>query len=320
VILKKNSTYSTLSTLMRHGGLVLLDGGIGTELERRGVPMNPQAWCGLAAQEHAAILDEIHSDYIRAGAEIITANTYASSRLMLSNAGMGNRVIDINSDAIKIASMAREKMNRDDVAIAGSLSHMVPMLHGQDEADPAKKPSNALISEALHEQAEIFAKEACDLILLEMMYSPESMTIALDAAVGSGLPVWAGLSARSDSSGNLLSYDKSSEIEFQTIVKICINYGVDAIGIMHTRPDLISPCIQEIRRIWSGLIYCYPDSGYFKMPNWRFEEIISPTEFCELASHWVDAGASAIGGCCGLSPKHIRNLAALKDTHHQSNS
>jgi S-methylmethionine-dependent homocysteine/selenocysteine methylase len=56
------------------------------------------------------------------------------------------------------------------------------------------------------------------------------------------------------------------------------------------------------------------------MLNWRFEEIISPTEFYELASHWVGAGASAIGGCCGLSPKHIRNLATLKDPHHQSNS
>jgi len=315
----KIPAYTNLSTLMRNGELVLLDGGIGTELERRGVPMDSQAWCGVAAQGYAPILEEIHCDYIRAGAEIITANTYASSRLMLSNAGIGDQVIGINTEAIRIASRARANMNRDDVAIAGSLSHMIPLLGGADQVDPAKKPENSQVSEALHEQADIFVKECCDLILLEMMYAPERMMIALDAAVGSGLPVWAGLSARSDSRGNLMSYEKSSEIAFKEIVKICINYGVDAIGIMHTRPNLIYSCIKEIRNIWDGLIYCYPDSGYFKMPNWRFEKIITPAAFSELARHWIGAGASAIGGCCGLSPPHIRSLAKLKEFSFQRN-
>ncbi len=59
------------------GGIAIFDGGTGTELERRGVPMDAEAWCGPATLEHLATLEAIHRDYIAAGADIITANTYA---------------------------------------------------------------------------------------------------------------------------------------------------------------------------------------------------------------------------------------------------
>ena len=71
------------------GNILILDGGTGTELEKRGVPMDPGAWCGIAALEHSDILKRIHLDYISAGADIITANTYSSSRGMLALSGLG---------------------------------------------------------------------------------------------------------------------------------------------------------------------------------------------------------------------------------------
>ena len=308
-----SSVYLDLIKRMKNGDVILIDGGIGSELELRGVPMDSDAWCGVAADKHRAILEKIHCDYIEAGADIITANTYASSGLMLSKAGFGDRVREINTNAIEVARQGRKRMREEGgVAIAGSLSHMVPILKGKDKVNPAMVPNGERIAEALNEQASIFYEESCDLILLEMMYSPERMLIALEAATRTNIPVWAGLSARRLENNKLVSYDETVEVELGRLVESCAKYDIDAIGIMHTQVHLIDDCIKIIREGWDGLIYCYPDSGYFQMPSWQFKNIITSKELEGFALKWVKSGATAIGGCCGLSPQHISALRGLK--------
>ena len=119
-------SYRSIKKRLDSGGVVVIDGGTGTELQRRGVPMNPEAWCGPATMTHRDVLESVHIDYIRSGAEVITANTYASSRLMLEPAGFGDRVGELNRLAVETALSARAKAQADDVLVAGSLSHMVP--------------------------------------------------------------------------------------------------------------------------------------------------------------------------------------------------
>ena len=68
---------------------ILLDGATGTELQRRGVPMDGAAWCGLAVASHPEIVRQVHLDYIQAGAEVIITNTFASGRHLLRAAGRG---------------------------------------------------------------------------------------------------------------------------------------------------------------------------------------------------------------------------------------
>ena len=75
---------------------MVLDGATGTELERRGVPMDHESWSAPASLKHADVLEAVHLDYIRAGSRVITANTFSSSRLMLESAGYGDRVEDVN--------------------------------------------------------------------------------------------------------------------------------------------------------------------------------------------------------------------------------
>jgi S-methylmethionine-dependent homocysteine/selenocysteine methylase len=87
--------YKSLMGRLAHGGIAILDGATGTELEKRGVVMDPAAWCGPATLGNDTILTGIHADYIAAGADVITANTYAASRLMLTGAGYGDRVEEI---------------------------------------------------------------------------------------------------------------------------------------------------------------------------------------------------------------------------------
>src|SRR5215469_10832865 len=130
--------YAALKERLTRGQTIILDGPTGTELQRRGVAMDPAAWCGPATLENERLLREIHGDYIAAGADVITANTYASSRLMLAKAGFASRVEDINQRAVAAALRARDDAKDGDaVVVAGSLSHMVPIVHGARATDPA---------------------------------------------------------------------------------------------------------------------------------------------------------------------------------------
>ena len=107
--------YSSVRQRLDEGSVVILDGGTGTELERRGVPMNNQAWCGPATLDHLSVLEAVHLDYIAVGADVITANTFASSPLMLEPAGFGDQFEAINRAAIQTAHRAREASGRTDV-------------------------------------------------------------------------------------------------------------------------------------------------------------------------------------------------------------
>src|SRR5450631_107416 len=100
------------------GEVVLLDGGTGTELEARGIPMDGAVWCGVAVLEHRDVVRMVHEDYIRAGAEIITANTFPSNRLALEPAGLGDRVTEINRRAVETALQARENAAECPVLVA----------------------------------------------------------------------------------------------------------------------------------------------------------------------------------------------------------
>jgi S-methylmethionine-dependent homocysteine/selenocysteine methylase len=90
------------------------------------------------------------------------------------------------------------------------------------------------------------------------------------------------------------------------------DFDVAATGVMHTPSDLISDALSIVRRSHPGPFMAYPDSGYFRMPHWQFEDVITPQRLREFATRWVEAGVQIIGGCCGLSPGHIEALASLQ--------
>ena len=131
------------------GKVVFLDGAIGTELQRRGAPMDDDAWCALATESHSDVLRKIHEDYIGAGADVITANTFSSSRTLLGLSGRADRAAPLSRRAVEIALEARERAARGrPVAIAGSISHMVPVAHGAAVGDPSRVPSEAALVRA----------------------------------------------------------------------------------------------------------------------------------------------------------------------------
>jgi len=307
-----SSRYSSVIDRLSNGETILLDGATGSELENRGVQMD-NTWCGTASLEKE-ILKQIHKDYISAGSQIITTNTYASSRMLLESGGVGDRFEEINLSAINAAKNARNETGREDVLIAGSLSHQVAYEDAfETQKDKEKyrlKLTPGYFKKTYDEMALFLSDNGCDLILLELMYRPDRMEIIFESAKNTNLPVWAGFSARKGQSQSL-SLTDDYELPFKDLIKIINNYDLDAVGIMHCDFDVIEDCIKELRDAFDGPIMVYPETAVFKFPHYDLSKAVSPSDFLKEAKKWKNLGAQIIGGCCGTSVEHIKVLQDL---------
>ena len=284
------------------GQLVLLDGGTGSELQRRGVPMNRAAWSGLAVHTHPEVVREVHEAYIDAGAEVIITNTFGTTRFVLEAAGLGDEFEKINRNAVRLAVEAREASGRD-VAIAGSISNLPPGMQ------PANYPLADAELDSLKELADILADSGVDLIALEMMQDTRHAVRAMEAALGTGLPVWLGLSCRlhPEGGGRLVSFDLPG-MDFAKPLDALIPMGPDVVNIMHSDLDAVAPGIAMVRERWQGPLGVYPELGEFSPPDWTFDPDSTPEKLVGHAREWIARGALLIGGCCGTTPEHIQAL------------
>jgi S-methylmethionine-dependent homocysteine/selenocysteine methylase len=281
--------------------IVLIDGATGTELQRRGVPMDKVAWSGAAVLSHPDTVRETHEDYIRAGAKVIIANTFGSTRQMLEPAGYGDQVEAVNRGAVELARQARDHVAEEAVAVAGSISAMPPGFDRDAYFPPEKE------LESYREAAGILADAGADLIALEMMTELTHAPRALKAALETKLPVWLGVSCKKAEDGRIVSFTHP-EVELVTVLDSLVPMGVTVVNIMHSEIEAIGQAIQLVRQRWSGPIGVYPESGYFTQPNWNFVDVIAPADLVTEALGWVAAGARLLGGCCGTSPDHIMAL------------
>jgi S-methylmethionine-dependent homocysteine/selenocysteine methylase len=209
------------------GRVLLVDGATGTELRRRGVALDPVAWSGPASLSHARLLEEIHADYLRAGAEVITANTFGTNRFVLTAAGYGDRFEAVNRAAFAAARRARDTV-RPDAAIAGSISCLPPGFDVERYPDPAAE------SAAYLELAMLIADLGADLLVLEMMEDVEHASRACEAVRRVGLPFWIGVSARfDDSSRRLVAYD-FPETRLADVLYALLTFSRSAVNVMDT--------------------------------------------------------------------------------------
>jgi S-methylmethionine-dependent homocysteine/selenocysteine methylase len=293
-----------LSRRLADGGVVVIDGGMGTELQARGVPMDDEAWSGVANLTHDHVVQEIHEDYIRAGADVIIANTYAAARLPLERAGYGDLVVEANRRAVQAARGARDRVADRPVAIAGSMSLAAAedvVLRGRPG------PSGSALLEHYREQASALTEAGVDLIALEMITSPSFGRPALEAAGETGLPVWLGVSVEVAVDGRVATLDRPQD-GLDELLDALLGSTVSAVMVMHSVIEAVEPALGVIVQRWSGTVGAYPHCGDYKPPEWTFGDI-TPEAFASAAVSWVERGAQLVGGCCGIRPEHIRALA-----------
>jgi S-methylmethionine-dependent homocysteine/selenocysteine methylase len=275
------------------GAVVILDGAMGTELERRGVPMDADAWCGLANLTALDTVRSIHADNIAAGADVITTNTFMSGPGPMHRAGAGDRFAEGVRNAVRVAMEAAQRADRP-VAIAGSVSC-------EAWAEPT---AGTRIRDGYARQIGLLAESGVDLIALEMVTEEAHGAPALEAAIASGLPVWLGFSMRraTNTSESLPTID-----EVRPIVDHLIGPELDAVTVMHTDVLDASEGLSMVRTRWDGPLGVYPHHGVWSEPNWTYLDLAAD-ELVRHARGWLEQGVSILGVCCGLGPRHVAAL------------
>jgi homocysteine S-methyltransferase len=299
-----SSGYEIIDAKLAAGDVVVLDGGIGTELQRQGATMSGEVWCALASRSHSDIVRKVHDSYIAAGAEVITANTFASSPLMLQAHGLEAEMEGLDALALKVAFEARADATAP-VCVAASMSAMRPIEPGTDQPDPAwSRPENEC-RDIFRRKADILAEAGAELIIMEMMRDTDYALWACEAARETELPVWLGLSCRHRESDNALVGYNRDDCLFTDIIDVLKETGPRAVAIMHSSLEDTEAALPVLRDRWQGPVGIYPESGYFTIPDWVFGDI-EADDFGDVAMNWVHDGVSIVGGCCGISPEHIK--------------
>lgn len=299
--------YQRIEAKILAGETVIMDGGTGTDIQQRGVPMSGEVWCAEANLSHPEIVRAVHEDYIRAGAEIVIANTFATSPLLFDALGRSADIAAIDRIAVGLARQAREVAG--EAVVAGSFSTMRPVARGSDRTDAQQQWTQAEAAPLMRAKAQALASAGCDLIIMEMMRDLDYSLWATEAAVATGLPVWVGLSVERRGDGKLTGFGRP-DWPLEDVVSALMSTGASACCVMHSSPNDTDEGLRIVRERWMGPLGAYPESGYFRMPDWQFEDVISAPELVAKARDWKARGATILGGCCGIGPDHIRALSA----------
>ena len=297
------SNFEKLQARLSAGETILMDGGMGSELEKRRLT-NPKTWSGGSMLTHPELVRDVHQEYIEAGAEIIITNTFGTGRDMLEGGGVGHKVAEANRLGIEAAVQARRNAGAEDsVVIAASVSTMTPKEHAE-----VPVPYETAL-ETYREQLGELAKGGPDVAVGEMLVRISDTLAVIEAAAELGLPVWIGLSLVRDGGELYLGIDGRHGGEtLQDAMDAIKDRGVASVFIMHTLVDDTEPGLEVVKKNWPGIFGAYAHfPGHGGPTPWA--NAMDPQQYMEYAKGWREQGARIIGGCCGTTPDHIRSLS-----------
>lgn len=290
--------------------IVLLDGGMGRELRARGVPILDTIWSANALLVAPDVVRDVHRDYIEAGADVITTNTYGVIRGDLAKEGIEHRFAELNRLAGKLAQEARDEAGRE-VLIAGSL----PPLRGSYRPDLVGP--FAEIEPLYREQAEILAPYV-DLFICETMSSAAEAFAAATAACSTGKPVWVSWTLHEDSSGRLRSGESVAEA-----AAALSDLPVSGCLCNCCAPESITAAMPALAAMEGKVVGGYANTFRPVPEHWELDgekegdgllplrDDLDPERYAAHAEHWRSLGARVIGGCCGTGPAHIARLKRM---------
>ena len=282
----------------------LLDGGMGQELTRRSsLPLTP-LWSARMLLEEPELVEQLHLEFIEAGARIITLNSYAVTGPRLEGEGAGGSFPQMQEAAVCAALRARQRSGRGDVAIAGCLPPIVASYRA--EVVPAYEV-------CLEEYRRIVAAQdaGVDIFLCETLTRAREVRAAVEAARESGKPVWCGITV-DDSDGRLARSGQG----LPELAGIAREAGADALLINCSKPEATTQALKALKGCALPLgayangftsVEALEPGGTVAVLETRKD--LGPACYATYALDWVAQGASIIGGCCEIGPVHIAELA-----------
>ncbi|MEM7112905.1 MAG: homocysteine S-methyltransferase [Chloroflexota bacterium] len=294
----------------QHGAFIL-DGGLATQLEARGFDLNDTLWSAKLLQEAPEVIQQVHADYLWAGADcVITASYQATLAGFQARGATEAEAIQLLQRSVRLAQAARDAFWA--VAPAGRLRPFVAasigpygayLANGAEYTGDYDLDENGLVD--FHRRRwQLLAACQPDLLACETIPSlPEARAFMRLLAETPKLGAWFSFSCQN---GRLISDGTPIATCAKLLDKVA---QVHALGINCTAPRHIPSLIQEVRRVTQKPIVVYPNSGEEYDPVnkvWLGESV--PAEFGTYSREWRKLGAAAIGGCCRTTPAHIRQI------------
>jgi homocysteine S-methyltransferase len=304
----------SLMSVLATGRVLVTDGAMGTELERRGAAMDLDCWSALALESSPDLVTAIHDDYLSAGADIHLTHTFPLARHTLDVIGRGDDVPRLNRLAARLCLEALERVDDDrERWVAGSVSNY------RSAGDRSPLLHSAGLRASFEEQVELLTEAGVDLIALEMLSDVEVSRKAIDVALGTDLPVIIGVTCEWGPDGRTIvtrGHDmglQASPTALDDLLPELLD-GIDSsddrvvLAVMHCELDVTGPALDIVSARWPGVLAAYPNSGEIIPPNWQFDTVCTPSDYVAAAVDWIDRGESIVGGCCGIGPAHIAAL------------
>ncbi|MCH2538849.1 MAG: homocysteine S-methyltransferase family protein [Anaerolineales bacterium] len=279
-------------------GTMLLDGATGTELERRGINISTPLWSARAILDAPDVLLQIHLDYLQAGAEMITANTFRVHQRNLQLEGLGQHAKELVCRAVEIAQRAI-KTAGGNAYVAGCISPL------EDSYSPQYTPpvKELLVEHRLMSQH--LTDCGVDVLLVETMNTIREAIAATKSAVATGWPTLTSIACNRN--GYLLSGELIPDA-VQALSALC----PDGILINCTPAPDLNRLVKVLHANTSLPVGAYGNVGFRNQNGyWIQTDAVQPEIYAEYAREWRASGATIIGGCCGTEPAHI---AALRKT------
>ncbi len=274
--------------------LLLLDGATGTELNRRGVDTGLPLWSANALTTDVGlnVLKQVHLDYLNAGADIITTNTFRTNRRAL--VGKGFSAHELTLRAVATAKEAVAEFGKPGL-VAGSLSSL------EDCYRPDLVPSDDECLAEHTERIDHLVEGGVDLLLIETMNSIREAVIAAKIAAATGIPVW--VTFVCGTLGRILSGESITQA-----AELLMPLGVKALGVNCMPAHMIAQPLNELRTMCGEdfPLLAYGNIGFADdEQGWVNTDSTTPEGYLQYAKTWP---AQIIGACCGSTPDHIRKL------------
>ena len=294
---------------------IILDGGMGRELQRIGAPFQQPEWSAQALIEAPHFITEVHQHFLAAGAEIITTNTYALVPFHLGE----QRFNAQGAGLIKLAAqLAKACIANDSTALVAGC---IPPVLGSYRPDLFSVQQAKPLLELLITNQE----DDVDIWLAETISSIAEANLIKERTLVTGKPTWIAFTIKDEISIHSVLrsgesvYDAVSQIAGQHVSAILFNCS--CVEVMENALVIAKKALTDkglTNQVQLG-VYAnnFPPIGDLHEANddnglSHIRMDVSPGKYCAFAEDWINAGATIIGGCCGVSPQHIKKLAELK--------
>lgn len=289
--------------------MVILDGGMGRELQRCGAPFRQPEWSALALSEAPEVVVAVHAAFIEAGAQVITSNSYAVVPFHIGEERFASEGLELASIAGRLARKAADASARP-VKVAGSL----PPLFGSYRPD-LFQPER--VTEVLTPLLQGLGAHV-DLWLAETQSSLAEVQAIHAHLPSDGKPFWVSFTLQdeeTDGEPRLRSGEPVADA-----IEAVAGMGVAAVLFNCSQPEVIGAAVDVARAITERLgadiaigVYAnaFPPQPKEATANDGLDELredLDPLGYLEWAKDWQHRGASMIGGCCGIGPQHIAEL------------